>query len=202
MKSTLRYHKIIQYFLQGLLILGPVAITIYFIYIIFDKIDSILRPAINIPGLGFVIIIGFIIITGYLSSFFVMGRVLSVFDKFLEKTPGIKLFYSFIKDFFEAFAGNKKKFTHNVLACVDDDDVWRVGFITQEDMSSFGMENYVAVYLPMSYSVAGNVYIVRKDRIRPLTTVGSAQSMKFAVSGGVTQTITDINEEPLIEVVH
>lgn len=202
MKSTLRYQKIIQYFLQGLLILGPVAITIYFIYIIFDKIDSILRPAINIPGLGFVIIIGFIIITGYLSSFFVMGRVLSVFDKFLEKTPGIKLFYSFIKDFFEAFAGNKKKFTHNVLACVDDDDVWRVGFITQEDMSSFGMENYVAVYLPMSYSVAGNVYIVRKDRIRPLTTVGSAQSMKFAVSGGVTQTITDINEEPLIEVVH
>ena len=120
----------------------------------------------------------------------------------MEKTPGIKLFYSFIKDFFEAFAGNKKKFTHNVLACVDDEDVWRVGFITQEDMSSFGMENYVAVYLPMAYSVAGNVYIVRKDRIRPLTTIGSAQSMKFAVSGGVTQTITDSIDEPLIEVVH
>jgi uncharacterized membrane protein len=202
MKSTLRYQKIIQYFLQGLLILGPVSITIYFIYIIFDKIDSILRPAINIPGLGFVIIIAFIIIVGFLSSFFVMGRLLSVLDKLLEKTPGIKLFYSFIKDFFEAFAGNKKKFTHNVLACVDDEDVWRVGFITQEDMSSFGMENYVAVYLPMAYSVAGNVYIVRKDRIRPLTTIGSAQSMKFAVSGGVTQTITDSIDEPLIEVVH
>ncbi|MEP6627975.1 MAG: DUF502 domain-containing protein [Ginsengibacter sp.] len=202
MKSTLRYQKIIQYFLQGLLILGPVSITIYFIYIIFDKIDSILRPAINIPGLGFVIIIAFIIIVGFLSSFFVMGRLLSLLDKLLEKTPGIKLFYSFIKDFFEAFAGNKKKFTHNVLACVDDEDVWRVGFITQEDMSSFGMENYVAVYLPMAYSVAGNVYIVRKDRIRPLTTIGSAQSMKFAVSGGVTQTITDSIDEPLIEVVH
>jgi uncharacterized membrane protein len=202
MKSTLRYQKIIQYFLQGLLILGPVSITIYFIYIIFDKIDSILRPAINIPGLGFVIIITFIIIVGFLSSFFVMGRLLSLLDKLLEKTPGIKLFYSFIKDFFEAFAGNKKKFTHNVLACVDDEDVWRVGFITQEDMSSFGMENYVAVYLPMAYSVAGNVYIVRKDRIRPLTTIGSAQSMKFAVSGGVTQTITDSTDEPLIEVVH
>lgn len=202
MKSTLRYQKIIQYFLQGLLILGPVSITIYFIYIIFDKIDSILRPAINIPGLGFIIIIAFIVIIGYLSSFFVMGRLLSVLDKILEKTPGIKLFYSFIKDFFEAFAGNKKKFTHNVLACVDDNDVWRVGFITQEDMSSFGMENYVAVYLPMSYSVAGNVYIVRKERIRQLTTVGSAQSMKFAVSGGVTETITDITDDPLIEVVH
>lgn len=191
MKKTVKYQKSIQYFLQGLLILGPVSITIYFIYLVFDKIDSILRPAINIPGLGFVIIIGFILFVGYISSFFVMGRILSVLNKFLEKTPGIKLLYSFIRDFFEAFAGNKKKFTNNVLANVDDTDIWRVGFITQEDMSIFGMESYVAVYLPMAYSVAGNVYIVPKDRIRPITTISAAQSMKFAVSGGVTQTVSD-----------
>lgn len=197
MKSGERYQRIIQYFLQGLLILGPVSITIYFIYIVFDKIDSILRPAINIPGLGFVIIIAFIILTGYLSSFFVMGRILSVLDKWLERTPGVKLFYSFVRDFFEAFAGNKKKFTHNVLANIDDTDVWRVGFITQEDMSSFGMENYVAVYLPMAYSVAGNVYIVPKERIRPVPNISAAHAMKFAVSGGVTQTNTDDADELL-----
>ena len=191
MDSKVRYQKIIQYFLQGLLILGPVSITIYFIYIIFDKIDSLLRPAINIPGLGFVVVIGFIIMVGYLSSFFVLGRILSLMDKILEKTPGIKLFYSFIKDFFEAFAGNKKKFTHNVLASVDYPDVWRIGFITQEDMSNFGMHDYVAVYLPMSYSVAGNVYIVPRDKIKSLTGISAAQAMKFAVSGGVTETVTE-----------
>ncbi len=194
MKNSNNYQRVIQYFLQGLLILGPVSITIYFIYIVFDKIDSILRPAINIPGLGFVIIIAFILFVGYISSFFVMGRILSVLNKFLEKTPGIKLLYSFVRDFFEAFAGNKKKFTHNVLACVDDSDVWRVGFITQEDMRIFGMENYVAVYLPMAYSVAGNVYIVPKERIRPITSISAAQSMKFAVSGGVTQTLSDTEQ--------
>ena len=199
MKSTVRYQRAIQYFLQGLLILGPVSITVYFIYIVFDKIDSLLRPAINIPGLGFVIIIAFIILTGYLSSFFVMGRLLSVLDKFLEKTPGIKLLYSFVRDFFEAFAGNKKKFTHNVLANVDDTDVWRVGFITQEDMTSFGMENYVAVYLPMAYSVAGNVYIVPREKIRPLPGISSAQAMKFALSGGVTETNTDGMDDHTIE---
>ena len=191
MDFKVRYQKIIQYFLQGLLILGPVSITIYFIYIIFDKIDSLLRPAINIPGLGFVVVIGFIIMVGYLSSFFVLGRILSLMDKILEKTPGIKLFYSFIKDFFEAFAGNKKKFTHNVLASVDYPDVWRIGFITQEDMSNFGMHDYVAVYLPMSYSVAGNVYIVPRDKIKSLTGISAAQAMKFAVSGGVTETVTE-----------
>ena len=197
MKKSLPYQKTIQYFLQGLLILGPISITIYFIYVVFDKIDGLLRPAINIPGLGFIIIIAFIIIIGYLSSFFVMGRLLSLMDKYLEKTPGVKLFYSFLRDFFEAFAGNKKKFTHNVLACVDDTDVWRVGFITQEDMSNFGMENYVAVYLPMAYSVAGNVYIVPKIRIRQMTNISASQSMKFAVSGGVT-TITDPTDDSLL----
>lgn len=197
MKKTLTYQKTIQYFLQGLLILGPVSITLYFIYVVFDKIDGLLRPEINIPGLGFVIIIAFIIFIGYVSSFFVMERLLSVLDKFLEKTPGIKLLYSFVRDFFEAFAGNKKKFIHNVLACVDDTDVWRVGFITQEDMSSFGMEDYVAVYLPMAYSVAGNVYIVRKERVRQITNISATQSMKFAVSGGVSQTFSDIMDDSL-----
>lgn len=200
MKKTLTYQRTIQYFLQGLLILGPVSITLYFIYLVFDKIDGILRPAINIPGLGFIIIIGFIILVGYVSSFFMMERLLSVLDRFLEKAPGVKLVYSFIKDFFEAFAGNKKKFTHNVLACVDDTDVWRVGFITQEDMSSFGMENYVAVYLPMSYSVAGNVYIIPRERIKPIPHISATQSMKFAVSGGVTQTLTDAVDDALAEV--
>lgn len=191
MPNSVRYQKLIQYFLQGLLILGPVSITIYFIYEIFNKIDNILRPVINIPGIGFITIICFIILTGYLSSFFVMGRILSVIDKFLERTPGIKLFYSFIRDFFEAFAGNKKKFTKSVLANVDDTDIWRVGFITQDDMSAFGMENYVAVYLPMAYSVAGNVYIVPKEKVKFITNISATQSMKFAVSGGVTETFNE-----------
>lgn len=131
-----------------------------------------------------------------------MGRLLSVLDRFLERTPGVKLFYSFIRDFFEAFAGNKKKFTNNVLACVDDTDVWRVGFITQEDMTSFGMENYVAVYLPMAYSVAGNVYIVPKERIKTIQNISAAQSMKFAVSGGVTDTSAGLEEELLPDLIN
>ena len=193
MKKTTT-QRIIQYFLQGLLILGPVSITAYFIYVVFDKVDNILRPTINIPGLGFLIIIVFILLIGYLSSFFVMERLVSLLDHILERTPGIKLLYSFVRDFFEAFAGNKKKFTQNVLANVDYPDVWRVGFITQEDMANFGMKEYVAVYLPMAYSVAGNVYIIPRDNIRMLPGVSAAEAMKFALSGGVTQT-DDVSDE-------
>jgi uncharacterized membrane protein len=191
MPSSMRYQKLIQYFIQGLIILGPVSITAYTIYVVFDKVDSILRPVINVPGIGFVSIILFILLVGYFSTFFLMSRILSVIDRLLEKTPGIKLFYSFIKDFFEAFAGNKKKFTNGVLANIENTDVWRVGFITQEDMSKFALVDFVAVYVPMAYSVAGNVYIIPRSRIKPITNISSVQTMKFAVSGGVT----DIAEE-------
>jgi uncharacterized membrane protein len=197
MPASIRYQKLIQYFLQGLLILGPVTITVYAIYVVFDKIDGILRPVINIPGIGFITIIAFILLVGYLSSFFMMSRILSVIDKLLEKTPGIKLFYSFIKDFFEAFAGSKKKFTNSVLANVENNNVWRVGFITQQDMSRFQLVDFVAVYVPMSYSVAGNVYIVPKERVRAITNISAAQTMKFAMSGGVTEVI---EEQPSVQV--
>ena len=73
------------------------------------------------------------------------------------------------------------------MANVDDTDIWRVGFITQDDMSSFGMENYVAVYLPMAYSVAEMCILFPKRRVKPITNISATQSMKFAVSGGVTE---------------
>jgi len=201
MKRRFHYKKLLQYFLQGLLILAPIAITAYSIFWVVTSIDSLL-PIFNYKdlqgnvkvqnyGIGFLIIILALIVIGYFSSFFITGRVVSFVDKLLEKTPGIKYIYSTTRDFFEAFAGDKKKFTRNVLANVDDNDVWRFGFITRDDMEEFGLKDYVTVYIPMAYSVAGNVYVIPKERIKPITNISAAQTMKFAVSGG----ITDVDDE-------
>jgi uncharacterized membrane protein len=56
-------------------------------------------------------------------------------------------------------------------------------------MQEFGLTDYVAVYVPMAYSVAGNVYIIPRNRIRPITNISATQTMKFAVSGGVTDVV-------------
>ena len=146
-------------------------------------------------GIGFLIIIATLIIVGYFSSFFITGRAVSFVDKILEKTPGIKYIYSTTRDFFEAFAGDKKKFTKHVLANVDDNDVWRFGFITREDMEEFDLKDYVTVYIPMAYSVAGNVYVIPKTRVKHITNISAAQTMKFAVSGG----ITDVDDDPEVK---
>ena len=206
MKKPFHYKKLLQYFLQGLLILAPVAITAYAIYFVVSGIDSWIPIFTYIDkqgivrvhnyGIGFILIIVVLIILGYFSSFFITGRVVSFFDRLLEKTPGIKYIYTTTRDFFEAFAGDKKKFTINVLANVDDNDVWRVGFITQDDMEEFGLKDYVAVYVPMAYSVAGNVYIIPRQRVRRIENISAAQSMKFAVSGGVTKIEEEEEKNP------
>jgi len=197
MEKPFEYSKLLQYFLQGLLIMAPVSISIYTLYFVVSSIDGLIpifsyidetgRVRVQNYGLGFLVIIAAIILLGYFSSFFITGRIVSFMDKFFQKTPGLKHIYSTTRDFFEAFAGDKKKFTHNVLANVDDNDVWRVGFITKEDMTDFGLKGYVAVYIPMAYSVAGNVYVIPRDRVKPITNISSAQTMKCAVRGGVTE---------------
>lgn len=196
MIGPFRYKNLLQYFLQGLLILAPVTITAYALYFIVSTIDGWIplftytddKGVVRVQnyGLGFVVIIIAIITIGYVSSFFITGRIVSFIDSILERTPGIKHIYSTTRDFFEAFAGDKKKFTQNVLANVDDNDVWRIGFITREDMIDFDLKDYVAVYIPMAYSVAGNVYIIPRNRVKPIQNFSSTQTMKFAVSGGVT----------------
>ena len=72
-----------------------------------------------------------------------------------------------------------------MLVNVESAEVWRVGFITRQDLTDFGLQDFVAVYLPQSYALAGHVYLVKKDRVRVLTNISSADAMKFVVSGGV-----------------
>lgn len=190
--------------------MAPLAVTIYTIYWIVSTVDNWL-PIFTQPvkdfeghvvgyqvknyGLGFVIVIASIILIGYLSSFFIQSRIFSLFDKWLEKTPGVKYIYSSVRDFFEAFAGEKKKFDKPVMANVDDTDVWRVGFITQNDMSHWGLQDHIAVYIPMAYSIAGNVYVLPANRVKPITSITSSDAMKFAISGGVTNVDEDIPHE-------
>jgi uncharacterized membrane protein len=92
-----------------------------------------------------------------------------------------------VKDFFEAFAGNKRKFDKAVLVSVQDREVWQIGFITQEELAQFGLQEYVAVYVPKSYAFTGELFFLKRERVKLLTDISSAEAMKFAISGGVTQ---------------
>lgn len=195
--------KLLQYFLQGLIVLAPIGITVWAILSLFNLVDGILPNIMHsifpdwiqknssgdverIPGLGFVVVIAFVLLVGWLSSIFVVGRLVTVLDKVLDNTPGIKFIYGSVKDFLEAFAGNKKKFDKPVLVNVDGEDVWRIGFITRNSAADFSLLNHVVVYVPHSYAISGITYFVPKEKVRQFyNEISAADAMKFTVSGGV-----------------
>ena len=183
--------KVFRYFLQGLITLFPIVVTAWALYWLFDKVDSILRPYVNIPGLGFIIIIAFVILVGWISSNFLMGSFLSFFDGWMERAPGIKFIYSSTKDFFKAFAGEKKKFNQAILANAFAEDVWIVGFLTDEEMQKFDMGvNMVSVYVPQAYHWAGQLYILPRSKVRKIEKFSAGDAMKYAVTGGVVDVDT------------
>ena len=176
-------------FFQGLLIIGPFAITIWIIWYIVSSIDNII-PTVSerlYPGITFFIVIFGTTLIGYLGNKFIIGRVVvDSFDYLLEHTPGIKFVYTSLKDVMTSFVGDKKKFNQPVLIrTTENPAIWRIGFLTQKDLSSVGFPDHVSVYLPHSYAVSGWVVFVLATNITILENVSAAQAMKFAVSGGV-----------------
>lgn len=195
--------KILRFFMQGLLILAPIAITVWAIVAAFSFVDDLLPNLVHklfpswihvdekgnlkkIPGLGFVIVIAFVIFVGWLSSYFLMGSFINFFDQWMARTPVIKFLYTSTKDFFEAFAGDKRKFNKAVLANVFSEDVWIIGFLTDEEMEKFEMgAEHVAVYVPQAYNFAGQLYVLPKSKVRMIDKITSGEAMKYAVTGGV-----------------
>jgi uncharacterized membrane protein len=174
----------LRYFLQGLIIISPIAITARAAYSIFDFIDTKIP---SMPrGVGFVIIISSLVVIGWLGSTFLIWKLLiNFFDSILERTPFLKFIYTSVKDVVESFMGDKKKFTKPVLVKVrTNPEIFQIGFITQNDLSKLNLTGKAAVYLPHSYAVSGFLFIVDIENIQPLD-IHPSDAMKMAVSGGV-----------------
>ena len=188
---------ILKYFLQGLVLFIPLGITI----IVFVQIFRFFEGLFSFVGLtgspfldtiiSFFALLLFITIVGLLASSFIFQRLFAFFEEKLEHAPFIRHVYSPIKDFMNAFMGNKRRFTKPVLVLTNPQaNIQEVGFITQDDLSEWGLKDKYAVYLPYSYSFSGRLVIVSKEQITKLNAVGS-DAMKFVISGGVT----DVDKE-------
>jgi uncharacterized membrane protein len=200
-------NRLIRYFLQGLLLISPLAITIYAIYVSFEFIDGLLIQYLTdligfkIPGLGLIIILAFITLIGVIGSSILLKPILHSLDKIISQAPLVKIIYTSIKDFMSAFVGKDKKFTEPVLVKLSQDfDLERLGFITQHDLSGLGISaEKVAVYLPHSYTFSGNLVIVPVANIKALN-ANSTEVMKFIVTAGVTAIqATKVNTETHVE---
>jgi uncharacterized membrane protein len=179
-----------EYFLRGILVVAPTIITLSALYWLFLRVDGLLHPYVLAPGIGFILILASILVIGWFSTFHVIKRVFRHVNQGIERTPGVGFIYTSVRDFFEAFVGNKKRFTHAVLVRVFEEDAWMIGFLTDEAVVNFDLPaNFVSVYVPQSYTLGGQLYLLPRERIRAIENLSPADVMKYAVAGGAVEIV-------------
>lgn len=177
-------NELTKNFFEGLFILVPVVVTIYVVVFVFQAVDGWLN--IPIPGVGFVITIGLIILAGRLASNVFFKGALGSVEKVFTRTPFIKLVYTSIRDLIDAFVGEKKRFDQPVIVTLTPGGhAEAIGFVTRKSLDMLGLHDHVAVYFPQSYNFAGNLLVFPRSQVRPLH-VESSELMTFLVSGGVS----------------
>lgn len=179
--------RLANYFLRGLLITAPAALTFYLCWQTIRWIDNLLGTP--IPGLGLLMAVAGIILIGALASTFVTRTIIATADEAFGKLPFVRLLYTSIKDLLNAFVGEQRRFNRPVRARIGEGsaEVYLLGFVTADSLAHLGLAGQVAVYVPFSYSVAGHILILPSARVEPLAT-DAADAMAFIVSGGVTGT--------------
>jgi uncharacterized membrane protein len=187
---------LLNYLIKGLLIVLPIALSIYIVIWAVTTVDSWLNvnnilgvdprtgASRNIPGLGLALVVTLILVAGIFVTNFVTEPMYNWFTRWMNRLPGLNFIYSSIKDLTEAFVGDEKKFNHPVLVEMNS-DIKRIGFLTQNDLASIGLPGECVVYFPFSYSFAGQVCVVSKNKVKELN-ISAAEAMKLVVSGGVS----------------
>jgi len=189
--------KVVQYFLQGILLVGPVAIIVYVLYSIFIKVDGWLNNTIepligySIPGLGILVLFITLTLLGFVGQTTIISPLKRFFEKLIQKIPLLNLLYTSLNDLFKAFVGKEKKFNIPVKVLFNkENDLYKLGFITRDTLDEIGNSDHAAVYFPHSYNFSGELYLVPANRIEKID-MPAAEVMKFIVSGGVTS-ISDL----------
>jgi uncharacterized membrane protein len=180
--------RIVNYFLQGLIFLVPITLTLWAAGSTFLAIDRgfgrLMR--LPIPGIGFLAALVGVTVFGMLASNFFTSRVLQFFERQIDRLPLLKLLHTSLKDLMSAFVGEKRRFNKPVIVDLDaGGHIKALGFVTRDTMERYGRPDDVAVYFPQAYNFAGQVVLVPRSAIAAIPSE-SADVMAFIVSGGVT----------------
>ena len=176
--------RLLNYFVQGLLLLAPLAITVFVCWKTFTTIDGWL--GLPVRGAGFLITTALITVFGFLAGGFLTRRFVGLLERLMQRLPLVRLLYSSTKDLLNAFVGDKRRFDKPVLVeLMPGSNAQAFGFVTQESLDHLGLPGHLAVYFPQSYNFAGSLVIFPAAQVRRLSADSSAV-MAFIVSGGVT----------------
>lgn len=185
MKLDVFLKHCLAYFFKGVLFMVPLALTMYVFYAVLAKVDH-LFVNIPIPGVGVICTIVLMIFVGFLASNIVTKKYFSSVDTLFARLPVVKLMYSPVKDFVEAFVGKEKKFNRPALITLfPEQGIKILGFVTSEGIESLGIpKDEIVVFVPQSYNFAGQMWIVPRSSVQFLD-INSSTAMSIIISAAV-----------------
>jgi uncharacterized membrane protein len=196
------HHSVVRYisrlFVRGLVLILPLAITIYLLVwlarILESALGGLLKAALPekgyfryIPGMGLLAGIALIFLLGFLLQSGYFRRLWRWAERQVESIPLVRLVYNSVKEVISYVGGAQTTAAQSVVMVTLQDGVRMVGLVTRENMKGVaeGGENEVAVFLPWSYQVGGITVLVPRSRITPLD-MTVEQGFRFAFTAGVS----------------
>lgn len=196
----MRGQLIKRYFITGLLIWVPLAITVWVLSVITGIADQSLRLlpesvhphtiiGIDIPGAGLVLTLAIIFVTGLLAANFIGQRLVSWWEKLLARIPVVNSIYNSVKQVSDTlFSSSGNAFRKALLVEYPRQGVWTIAFLTGQpggDVANHLPGDFVSVYVPTTPNPTSGFFLMlpRKDVIELDMHVDEA--LKYIISMGV-----------------
>ena len=189
-----------KYFITGLLILVPLAITAWVLNLVISTMDQSLlfvperwQPrtlfGFDIPGLGTLLTVVIVFLTGLLTNNLVGNYVVRMWEKLLKRIPLVNSLYSSVKQVSDTlFSSSGNAFRKAVLIPYPHQNSYTIAFLTGTpggDVKNHLVGDYVSVYVPTTPNPTSGFFLMlaRKDVVELDMSVDAA--LKYIVSMGV-----------------
>jgi uncharacterized membrane protein len=189
-----------KYFITGLLVLVPLAITVWVLSLIITTMDRslLLLPerwqptalfGYNVPGAGTLLTLVIIFLTGLLTRNFIGKQVVHVWELLLTRIPIVSSIYSSVKQVSDTlFSSSGNAFRKAMLVEYPRQGAWTIAFLTGVpggDVRNHLEGDYISVYVPTTPNPTSGFFIMlpRADAIELDMSVDAA--LKYVVSMGV-----------------
>jgi uncharacterized membrane protein len=196
--------RIRNYFLTGLIVAGPVAVTAWLIWWFVTWVDNLVRPFIpvaylpetylpvNIPGLGLIIVFLALTLLGFLTANLIGRRLVAFGESLLTHMPIVRPIYRTAKQIFETlFSKSETSFRHVALVEFPSPGMWSLVFLTQPPTAEISgrlpATEHVSAFMPCTPNPTTGFffYVPRRDVIDLDITV--EQAMTLIMSAGMVQ---------------
>ncbi len=181
--------SIYRYMGKGLIILVPIFITFFVLRETYELTEGLLGSHFTyyFPGLGFIVCVLAILLTGYLFSHWMLEGLLGFCERLIGTIPIVNFIYQSVKKLSEAVFDSKQLFNQAVLVTYPGSNVRVLGFKVKEDLSPImgqdGVE-YACVFVPWSLNMTSgiNVMVPTKDLI-PVD-ISSEEALQYVLTAG------------------